>query len=151
MIGITSGVQPLGDLIDVPTDGGQSLVHLFYVGGVGVDDISVNRHLAEICADSLCGEKLHLLFYQGSFFRCHGAAKDDRPLAVRHSVFLRFYKGLGLSQQAFLHFRARDLKMQKSASVATLAVLAILSLSSRIPSFSLYPYYNSEGVKWPLS
>lgn len=62
-------------------------------------------------------------------------------------AFLRFYKGLGYPSKHFSIFGQRDLKMQKSASGYSLAVLAILSYSF----VSLYPYYNSEGLKWPLS
>ncbi|MDL2273703.1 hypothetical protein LJC34_04065, partial [Oscillospiraceae bacterium OttesenSCG-928-G22] len=51
------------------------------------------------------------------------------------------YKGLGLSQQAFLTFSGRDLKMRKSASVATLAVLATL-----LP----FPFFHERKVQMPI-
>ena len=54
------------------------------------DDIPVNRHLAEVGADPLGGELSHLLFNQSPFLRCHRAAKNDGPLSVRHSGYLRF-------------------------------------------------------------
>ena len=59
-----AGVDPFGDLIDIFPDGRQLSRKCLYVGGVGIDDISVNRHLAKIGADPLCGELGHLLFYQ---------------------------------------------------------------------------------------
>ena len=55
-----------------------------------IDDIPVNRHLAEIGTDPLGGELSHLLFNQSPFLRRHRAAKNDGPFPVRHSGYLRF-------------------------------------------------------------
>ena len=41
-----SGVDTLGDLVDVPADGGQGGVHLLDIRGVKLDDIPVYRHQA---------------------------------------------------------------------------------------------------------
>ena len=48
MIGRASCVEPLGNLIDILANGGKFRSKRFDIGGVGVDDISVNRHLAEV-------------------------------------------------------------------------------------------------------
>ena len=70
-----AGVDPLGDLIDILPDGGQPSRERLYIGGVGIDDISVNRHLAKIGADPLCGELGHFSLYQFPFFRCYRAGE----------------------------------------------------------------------------
>lgn len=36
------------DLVDVAAYGMQFLVHIFYIGGAGIDVISVNRHFPQI-------------------------------------------------------------------------------------------------------
>ena len=56
LIDRSAGVDPLGDLIDILPDGGQLGRERLYIGGVGIDDITVNRHLPQIGADPLCGE-----------------------------------------------------------------------------------------------
>lgn len=57
----------------------------------GLLNISVNRHLAKVGADPLCGELGHLLFNQCPFLRCHRATENDGAFPVRHSVYLRFF------------------------------------------------------------
>ena len=74
LIDRSAGVDPLGDLIDILPDGGQLGRERLYIGGVGIDDITVNRHLPQLGADPLCGELGHLLLYQFPFLRCHRAA-----------------------------------------------------------------------------
>ena len=124
-----AGVQPLGDLVDVPADGREGAGHLLDVGGVHLDDVPINRHLAEISADPLCMELAHLLFYQGPFLCCHRAAQDDGPFAVCHSVCLRFLiRVWDYPSKQFLCLGARGSLNRKFASVATLAVLAIVTL-----------------------
>ena len=63
LIDWSAGVDPLGDLIDILPDGGQLSREYLYIGGVGINDIAVNRHLAKIGADPLCGELVHFSFY----------------------------------------------------------------------------------------
>lgn len=81
LIGGTAGVHPLGDLIDVPADGAQSLCHLLDVGGAHLDDISVNRHFLQVCPYHFVGSCA--IFSSMSRFSS----------SVSH-------KGRGLSQQA---------------------------------------------------
>ena len=90
MIGRASGIDPLGDLIDVPADGTQLSGEGFDICGVHVDDISVNGHLPKIGADPLRWELGHLLFNEFSFFCCHRAAQNDWPLPIRYGGHLRF-------------------------------------------------------------
>ena len=68
--------------VDVPADGGQLRGERLDIRGVGIDDISVNRHLPKIGADPLCRELGHLLLNQRPFLRCHRATQDDGPLSV---------------------------------------------------------------------
>ena len=72
------------------------------------------------------GELIFRLVYEMAGF---GYSAFGLPCAA--SVL---YKGLGLSQQAILNFRARDLKISKFASGYSLAVLAIETLPSISPS-----------------
>ena len=51
----SSGVDPLGNLVDIPTNGGKLFGKCLDICGVRIDDISVNRHLAEVSAISACG------------------------------------------------------------------------------------------------
>ena len=62
-----SCVDPLGDLVDVLADGGQSGVHLLDIRGVKLDDIPVYRHLPQIRAVPPCGELRHLFIYEPLF------------------------------------------------------------------------------------
>lgn len=102
LIGRASGIDPLGDLIDVPADGTQLRGEGFDICGVHVDDISVNGHLPKIGADPLRWELGHLLFNEFSFFCCHRAAQNDWPLPIRRSGHLRFsHKGLGYPNKHF--------------------------------------------------
>lgn len=102
MIGRASGIDPLGDLIDVPADGTQLRGERFDIGGVQVDNISINGHLPKIGADPLCRELGHLLFNEFSFFCCHWAAQNDWALPIRRSGHLRFsHKGLGYPNKHF--------------------------------------------------
>ena len=71
LISRAPGVHPLGDLADVPADGAQGLCHLIDVGGVHLDDVSVNRHFPQVCLIPFCGELGHLLV--------------DEPLRLRFS------------------------------------------------------------------
>ena len=112
----------------VPADGREGAGHLLDVGGVHLDDVPINRHLAEISADPLCMELGHLLFYQGPFLCCHRAAQDDGPFAVCHSVCPRFIiRVWDYPSKQFLCLGARGSLNRKFASVATLAVLALRS------------------------
>ena len=96
MIDRTSGVDPLGDLIDIPPNGAQLRGEDFYIRGVHVYDISVNRHLPKVRTDPLRWELGHLLFNEFSFFCCHRAAQNDWPLPIRYGGHLRFlHEGLG--------------------------------------------------------
>ena len=79
-----SGVDPLGDLVDVPADGGQGGVHPLDIRGVKLDDIPVYRHLPKLRAVPLCGELRHLFIYEPLFLLRHIELHLDVPLSVRH-------------------------------------------------------------------
>ena len=74
LIDRTSGVNPLGDLIDIPANGTQLSGERFDICGVHVYDVSVNRHLPKVGTDPLRWELGHLLFNEFSFFCCNRAA-----------------------------------------------------------------------------
>ena len=79
-----SGVDTLGDLIDVPADGGQGGVHPLDIRGVKLDDIPVYRHLPQIRAVPPCGELRHLFIYEPFFLLRHIEFHLNVPLSVRH-------------------------------------------------------------------
>ena len=49
-------------------------------------DIPVNRHLPQVGADPPSLELGHLLFNQGSFFRCYRTAQDIRSISCRSRI-----------------------------------------------------------------
>ena len=71
LIGGAGGVDPLCDLVNIPSDGGKLRGERLDIRGVGVDDKSVNRHLAEIGAIAPGGELRHLLANEALFFLRH--------------------------------------------------------------------------------
>ena len=82
---MTSGVDSLGDLIDVPADGGQGGVHPLDIRGVKLDDIPVYRHLPQIRAIPPCGELRHLFIYESLFVLRNIEFHLDIPLSVCHA------------------------------------------------------------------
>ena len=92
LIGGASGLDPLGDLIDVPANGGQELVHLLDVPGVHIDDVSVNRHLPQVGADPLGLELGHLLFHQFLFLGGHIELHLDIPFPYLPSWYLASFR-----------------------------------------------------------
>ena len=102
LIGGATGVDPLGDLVNVPANGGQELVHLLNVPGVHIDDISVNRHLPQIGADALCLELGHLLFHQFLFLGGHIELHLDISFSVCHrGISPLFVSGFGMFPTSF--------------------------------------------------
>ena len=79
-----SRVDPLGDLVDVPADGGQGSVHPLDIRGVKLDDIPVYRHLPQIRAVPPCGELRHLFIYEPFFLLRHIEFHLNVPLSVRY-------------------------------------------------------------------
>ena len=79
-----SGVDPLGDLIDVPANGGQGSVHPLDIRGVKLDDIPVYRHLPQIRAIPPCGELRHLSVNEPFFLLRHIELHLNIPLSVRY-------------------------------------------------------------------
>ena len=79
-----SCVDTLGDLVDVPADGGQGGVHPLDIRGVKLDDIPVYRHLPQIRAVPLCGELRHLFIYEPFFLLRHIEFHLNVLLSVRH-------------------------------------------------------------------
>ena len=99
-----SGVDTLGDLVDVPADGGQGGVHLLDIRGVKLDDIPVYRHLPKVGAVPPCGELRHFPVYEPLFLLRHIEFHLDIPLSVRHGqppFLIRVWDGLAcrLSQR----------------------------------------------------
>ena len=92
-----SGVDPFGDLVDVPANGGQELVHLLDVLGVHIDDVPVNRHLPQVGADPLGLELGHLLFHQLLFLGGDIELHLDVPFPVCHGgISPLFVLGFGM-------------------------------------------------------
>ena len=85
LIGSTSGIDPLGDLVDIPANGRQFGGERFDIGGVGVDDISIDRHLAKIGTIPVRGELGHPLFNELFFFLRDIEFHLNIPLADRHT------------------------------------------------------------------
>ena len=79
-----SGVDTLGDLVDVPADGGQGGVHLLDIRGVKLDDIAVYRHLPQIRPVPPCGELRHFPVNEPLFLLRHIELHLNIPLSVRH-------------------------------------------------------------------
>ena len=75
-----------GDLVDVPADGGKDAGHLLDVGGVHLDDVAINRHLAEIGTDPLRLELGHLLLNEPLFLLCHPKLHLDIPFSICHAA-----------------------------------------------------------------
>ena len=86
MIDGISGVEPLCDLIDIPTDDGKLRGKRLDLRGVGVDDISVNRHFAKIGTIAPGGELGHLLVNEAFFFLCDIKFHLNIPFSVRHAL-----------------------------------------------------------------
>ena len=79
-----SRVDPLGDLVDVPADGGQGSVHPLDIRGVKLDDIPVYRHLPQIRPVPPCGELRHFPVNEPFFLFRHIELHLNVPLSVRH-------------------------------------------------------------------
>ena len=104
----------------------------FNIRRIGVNDISVNRHLAEVGTIAPCGELCHLLVNEPFFFLRDIKVHLNAPLPVCHappSFLIRVWD----IPASIVHFRARDLKIRKIASGYSLAVLAIETLPLFFP------------------
>ena len=80
-----SRVDTLGDLVDVPANGGQGGVHPLDIRGVKLDDIPVYCHLPQIRAVPPCGELRHLFIYEPLFLLRHIELHLNVPLSVCHA------------------------------------------------------------------
>ena len=78
-------MDPLGDLIDSPSDGGKLRGERFDIRRIGVNDISVNRHLAEVGTIAPCAELCHLLVNEPFFFLLDIKFHLNAPLPVCHA------------------------------------------------------------------
>jgi hypothetical protein len=88
-------------MVDIPAYGGQLRGKRLYVGGIGIDDISVNRHLAEIGAVSLRGQQLHFLVNKPFFVLCDPELHLDISFSVGHGV-PPYLQGFGILPRNFL-------------------------------------------------
>src|SRR5699024_8348268 len=148
LIGWAAGVHPLGDLIDVPADGAQGLCHLLDVGGVHLNDVSVNRHLPQICPIPLCGELRHLLVDEPLLLLRHPELHLDVPLSVYHSASPPFLiRVWDYPSKQFSCLGAGVPLNRKSASGYSLAVLAIVTLLSFSP-LSILQFIVAEMAKF---
>ena len=101
-----SGVDPLGDLIDVPANGGQGSVHPLDIRGVKLDDIPVYRHLPQIRAVPPCGELRHLFIYEPFFLLRHIEFHLNVPLSVRYGQPPFLIRAWGLACRLGRRFKA---------------------------------------------
>ena len=101
-----SCVDPLGDLVDVPADGGQGGVHPLDIRGVKLDDIPVYRHLPQIRPVPPCGELRHLFIYEPFFLLRHIEFHLNVPLSVRHGQPPFLIRARGLACQLGRRFKA---------------------------------------------
>ena len=128
-VDLTTCIEMLGDLVDIPTNGGKLLGERLDIRSVQINDVAVNRHFPEVGADPLGGQLRHLLLNQFTLLRRDRAAKYNGTLSVCYGGFLRFCTRVWDVPKMFFCFRERDPKIGKIASVATLAVLATLLFS----------------------
>ncbi len=95
--GLLSLMLSLPDGWDYTTKG---LGHFLNIRGVGVNDISVDRHLAEVGAVPLRGELLHFLVNQPLFILRDPKFHLDISFAVCQAI-PTFHKGLGYPNKQF--------------------------------------------------
>ena len=140
----TACIEMLGDLVDVPANGGKLLGECLDIRGVQVNNVAVNRHFPEVGADPVGGQLRHLLLNQFTLLRRDRAAKYNGTLSVCYDGFLRFDTRVWDVPKMFCCFRERDPKVGKIASVATLAVLAIYF----VPLYSSYYHTTIKEVSF---